>query len=569
MADSEHVLPGAEHAGQAEQLLRQAQDDYDPAAVQQALDLLTYALDCLPEPPAQPEQTKASGIGADWATRLHRVRAVRLSNRSAAHVLRYGHHGVLEDLEAAIAARRAALAALPGADPREPVWRVRLAALLRMRFSATHLNSNLGEAIDTGRAAVQAPADTAARAEAQAELAVALRLHYEHDGDPASLDESIALARAAVAAAQRGTAQWGGYQSNLTVSLRDRFLLRRRVGDLNDAISAGRLAVAAPMAQRQRSGRLSNLAQALRSRHLLATNNFSRVVDTGDIDEAVELFREAFEHASPAQRGWRLADLAAALLSRYDAVRHDEDLRQGIDMARQAVSVPGASRYDLALRLNDLGYAVANGAAGWGKIELAREAVTVATRAVSLLTPGSANRAMFLEHLGLAYQVMFDISGDRQAWRSAITAWQRATEATASPTMDRVRAARRWAQFAERSAPGSKTALVAYVVALNLVPRLAWRGIDRDSQETVLQEVAALVPAAVACAVERGYLDTALELHEQGRAVLWSQLLHFRADMRDLAAREPQIAARLQFLADALAGRPIRLDADDAEMVSG
>lgn len=546
MTEQSAPIPGEEQGRAAEALLRAAAETYSDDAVARALDLLAAALAALDNAPAPPH------ADMEWPIRLGRVRALRLNNRAAAYGMRHRHYGAPSDLDEAITAQRASLQATPPSDPPTALGRARLAALLRTRFTACHVDADLTESLVLCRGALEAARTDTARSRAQSELSLSLRIRYEHDGDLAALDESIDMARAAAAAATSGTALWGGYQSNLSICLRDRFLARRHTADLDGAIRAARASLTAPAATDNRSARMANLAAGLRSRYIAATRGFTHHVDTTDIDEAIDLLRAALSDAAPTRRGWRSADLAAALLTRYDSLQHTADLDEAITWARAAVADTGVSRYDLALRTNDLGYALANSAAATGDPDTAAEAVATATAAVALLTPSSANHAMFHENLGLAHRVHFDTTGAPDAWHAAVTTWQRAATSPIGATMDRLRAARRWADFAERTAPHSATALHAHVTALNLLPRLAWHGIDRASQEAVLTEVNTLAGAAVASAIEHNHPQLALQGHEQSRAVLWSQLLHFRSDLHDLTVGHPTTAHRLRALTAAL-----------------
>ncbi len=356
MTEPSVPTPGEEQGRAAEALLRAAAETYSDGAVARALELLTAALAAIDNAPAPPH------ADTEWPVRLARVRALRLNNRAAAYGMRHRHHGAPSDLDDAIAAQRASLQAAPPSDPPTALGRARLAAFLRTRFTACHDDADLTESLVLCRGALEEARTDTARARAQSELSLSLRIHYEHEGDLAALDESIDMARAATATAS-GTALWGGYESNLSICLRDRFLARRHTADLDGAIRAARASLTAPATTNSRSARMANLAAALRSRYIAATRGFTHHVDTTDIDEAIDLLRGALPDAAPTRRGWRSADLAAALLTRYDSLQHAADLDEAITCAREAVADTGVNRYDLALRTNDLGYALANYAA--------------------------------------------------------------------------------------------------------------------------------------------------------------------------------------------------------------
>ena len=80
---------------------------------------------------------------------------------------------------------------------------------------------------------------------------------------------------------------------------------------------------------------------------------------------------------------------------------------------------------------------------------------------------------------------------------------------------------------------------------MDLLPVLAWRGLDRSVQEHRLADVAGLGNDAAAWALTADQPRRAVELLEQGRQVLWSQALQTRSDLSALAAAAPELAARL------------------------
>lgn len=94
----------------------------------------------------------------------------------------------------------------------------------------------------------------------------------------------------------------------------------------------------------------------------------------------------------------------------------------------------------------------------------------------------------------------------------------------------------------------SPSALEGYQTAISLLPVLAWRGLDRVSRERLTAEFPLLASDAAACATATGRLALAVEMLEQGRAVLWSQLLETRSGLADLESADHQIALRLREL---------------------
>jgi hypothetical protein len=74
----------------------------------------------------------------------------------------------------------------------------------------------------------------------------------------------------------------------------------------------------------------------------------------------------------------------------------------------------------------------------------------------------------------------------------------------------------------------------------------AWHGLPRGAQEEHLSQWVGVASRAAATALDADQPETAVELLEQGRGVLWSQLLDSRTDVAALAEAAPELAQRLQ-----------------------
>ena len=115
---------------------------------------------------------------------------------------------------------------------------------------------------------------------------------------------------------------------------------------------------------------------------------------------------------------------------------------------------------------------------------------------------------------------------------------------TASPGR-RVAAAAGWGQCALLAGnPGS--AVEGYAAAIELLPLVAWHGLDQATREHHLREWAGLASDAAAAAVAAGHPARAVELLEAGRSMLWTQALHLRQDLAALQERAPDLAAVLE-----------------------
>ncbi len=202
-------------------------------------------------------------------------------------------------------------------------------------------------------------------------------------------------------------------------------------------------------------------------------------------------------------------------------------------------------RVDDSRRLNDLGYALANRADLDRSVADADEAVSAAARATASVAALDANFAMYHVNLGIAHRVRYRVTGDVAAVDAAVQAWMTAANSSTSVIRERVDAARRCGEFANWVDPGSEAALAGYSSGVELLPRLAWRGLDRSSRERMLSDVAELGGGAVSAAISAHQPGLAVEFAELARGVLWTQLLEIRTDLGLLARRAPELAARV------------------------
>jgi tetratricopeptide (TPR) repeat protein len=266
----------------------------------------------------------------------------------------------------------------------------------------------------------------------------------------------------------------------------------RATGDpvhLDEAVTAARQAVEATPTGHHRRAMLIAFGQALRLRSA-----------AGDLDPAITAFEQAVAAADPDYpSGVALSGLSGALTARYERDSDPDDLDTAVTAARKAVEA--ISHDDLAL-------------------------------AVCLLNLGRTLRSR-AEQFGRPGDLM-----------EAADVMRRAAELHAASAEVRLDAARAWGTVA-RVAGQHRAAADGYALAVDLLPQVAWRGLDRRVQEHFLGEWSGLANDAACVAIEAGDPERAVELLDQGRSVLWTQALHLRSDSARLAERVPELAVEL------------------------
>ncbi|MDX3583389.1 tetratricopeptide repeat protein [Streptomyces europaeiscabiei] len=431
-----------------------------------------------------------------------------------------------------------------------------LGALHRMRFERNGLQADLAASVDHHRAALRAcPEGDPLRGTCLANLCGTLVALFRTDGRQEHLEEAAAKGREAVSLPPRSALDAARGLSNLAAVFQARFESTGSVGDLDDAIEAvHRAAGLIPPGHLSRALYLSNLAAAL-------TLRFERTEEPGDLDRAVSAAAEAVDSTEPGHtaRAARLTNLGVCLESRYKLDPGDRQaparIEQAVTAYREALDLTPVTDTGYPGRVSNLASAHVLRHRALGDQADLDTAVSLAGRAVACVPPGRPERAGLLVNLGIARAARAGLTegglSRESDVRGARKAFDEALRADTAPTKVRVIAGATSGRM-DAGAGRWREAAQAYEQSVLLLATLAWRGLDRFSQEEALSGWADLTADAVACGVAAGRTGAALELLESGRTVLWNnQLL---PDLDRLAATAPGLARRLREIRTELDG---------------
>lgn len=532
----------------------------------------------------------------------HRDRVMRVAIWGDLISARYERFNYLQDLDKAIEIYRSVVT-IPAPHYITTLYTELLAEALQERNERVTSAADLDEAVDCLRRVELATRDRAQaqhRAITVSNLASALRQRFERDGQVEDLSAAVDFAREAAAAPDAESPQrTADRRSNLGNHLRRRFEATYRLEDLNDALRHLRAAVGIASAAGPETPKYTmNLAVALLVR-------YETLGQLADLDEARAGIQWALDHTPadhPQYAGrvhmgarvlWRLAEHAAdyhrltdnalGLAKRaVDATPPSHPAYPGrlsllvslLDDRAQATG--GTEIRDEAIRLARLGYdaigadrAVAGGLAPTlASLMFKRYAACAEDSDFAFgleVTRLALQVAAPVEHAGLrhnlarAYAARFGAAGRGADRDEAISEARVVALSPAAPTRARLMAALLWAR--ESAARGdSADAVEAYRVALENLTRLAIPGLRRADGERLLDEWRGIARDAAAEAILIGQLDTAVEFLEQGRGILWSQLLRQRSSLDELRDRHPELASELS---SALRVLTIEHSADD------
>lgn len=223
-----------------------------------------------------------------------------------------------------------------------------------------------------------------------------------------------------------------------------------------------------------------------------------------DLNTAISAFQQVVETArNPVHAGY-FTNLGLALLTRFEQAGQLADLNGAIKTLEQAVEASPAHHPD---------------------------------------------SAKYLSNLAGALKTRFEHIGHLSDLDTAASSFHAALEVTTATPRVRMTAAMVWGRLSYE-AGDIITATEAYAAALELLPQVAWHGLDRPTQEKHLSNFLGLASEGASSAIASGAVETdqvhrALEMLEQGRSVLWTETLHIRSDLTRLHERAPELAERL------------------------
>ncbi len=302
---------------------------------------------------------------------------------------------------------------------------------------------------------------------------------------------------------------------------------------------------------------VSELLTALRARVQAASDGDpSGLLDARGIAEAAELRAQAtaaggvtvpidhclawfhwlrYRALPAAEHG---GDLQAAL-ERFEAVYDAEPQASMPDIVRDYLSDGHSRPAQAAARILDR----VTPAADRAELDQAIMLLTTATAATS---PDHPKLAGYLSNLGRILQTRFERTGATGDLVEALGLWSRAAGTDTASAGVRMHAAQAAARATVRL-DGPASAVVAHQVAVELLPLLAWRGIsDADRRFLIEREASSLARDSTACATSAGDPGLAIQFLEQGRGVVWAQLLDTRTDLTGLERSHADLAQRLR-----------------------
>ncbi|KAG8742792.1 hypothetical protein FRC10_000902 [Ceratobasidium sp. 414] len=499
---------------------------------------------------------------------------------------RFKRLGELPDLDASTAAFSQAVASTPGINPRKPERLHSLGLSHAVRFERTGELQDLNFAIAyLGEATSLVPEKHRHRLDWLNDLGLSLSNRFEYMGELPDLEAAAACHCEAVSMTPDGHPDKPFMLIGLGRLHSRRFKRFGEVADIDQAILC--YSQAASLTPAEHPDRWSFLVN-LGSTH---TERFEYLEERADNEMALEYFNMAASLApdenlnrpelfynlgnSYATRfGYtnQLSDLDTAItyeglaLSltpeghpmklyglnnlgisyslRFEHSDELADLSQSIQYYTQTASLAPNDHPHKPAALMNLGNSHRKRFKRLGEPADMDLPIVYHSQAVSLTLPGDPRRQHFLGELGNSHFERYQRLGTHENSVLAMDCYMQAAQSTSGKPLYRLTMARQWANLSIICK--SSTTLGAYTQAMALIPQAVWLGSTTEQRYEQILNVGSLALDAATYAIVLGDYNLALEWLEQGRSIVWNQLVELRTPLDELAIVHPVLAQDLQ-----------------------
>ncbi|KAG1796074.1 uncharacterized protein HD556DRAFT_1234876 [Suillus plorans] len=464
----------------------------------------------------------------------HTDRPMSLNNLANQLSTRFHHRGNGEDLDQAIAFHNEALALRPVGHTNRSLSLNNLAVQLSTRFDNRGNNEDLDQAIVLHHEALALrPVGHTDRSMSLNNLAVQLFTRFHHRGNDEDLDQVIALHREALTLHPVGHTDRPKSLNNLANGLSVRFQHRDKDEDLDQAIALHREALTLrPVGHADRSRSLNNLASQLATR-------FGHRGSDKDLDQAIAFHREALvlHLAGHTGRCMSLNNLADGLSTRFDHRGNDEDLDQAIALHREALALHPAGHADRSTSLINIATLLSTRFEHQHNRDDLDESRENLRRASTLLTQHDPRQLSVHQSLAMVY-LSFHRSGldgtspgeDINSLDAVMGHLKAAANVVSGGLRSRLRVSLFWIRHADEHR--HSTQLEAYVTSMQLLDTYMSTTASISSRHNIMKDFPIILAVdAASCALHSDDVYRAVELLEQGRTIIWTQMTRLRTPL--------------------------------------
>ncbi|KAG9088253.1 hypothetical protein FRC06_002151, partial [Ceratobasidium sp. 370] len=490
-------------------------------------------------------------------------RLVYLNNLSMSYLAQFECLGNVSDLEQAITCLNQVVTFTPDDDPDKARWLSNLGISHWHLFKQTGELAGLEKAIESGKRAMELAAEGHPDAWMWLNnLGTSYLSRFERLGQLADLDEAISCSSQAILLSSDDHPERPKWLGNLGMSYQTRFERLGEIADLDMAVEyLGQAESLFLKENPAKPGSLSNLGSAYQSR-------YKRLGNLADLNLAIDCLNQAMLLTPELHldRTVRLHNLGISYLCRFDSLKGIPDLEAAINCFSEAFEISPEEYPNKPAILTGLGMSYQRRFDDLGELEDLNLAIEHKEQGLSLTPEDDPNKATLLSSLGVSYESRFDRSGDREILLRSVTCAKQAAQLSTGRPLTKLNAALAWARISvlhQVSRP-----LEAYQHLTGLIPEVVWLGSSAALRYELVARISDLATSAANIAITHQKFDLALEWLEEGRSVVWNQLLQLRSPLDELSEVDPALAETLKQVAQELEAAhppstlPLRLSVD-------
>ncbi|KAG8723429.1 hypothetical protein FRC09_003390 [Ceratobasidium sp. 395] len=466
---------------------------------------------------------------------------------------RFEHSNTLEDIDRAIEYQTRAVNLTPHGHTEEPTLLDHLGTSYHHRFSYKGRLEDLDKAIEYHKSAVSLTLEGhTARPSFLNSLGASYNSRFETLGVLEDIDNAINYENEAVTLTLDTHASKPRLLNSLSNSYQRRFHYLGEQADLEKAIEQRKQAVLlSPDNHPDRPSLLRNLGASYEVR-------FRYLGAIPDSDEAMDNFNQAMHLATclnDPDRPAYLVALSRAYMDRYEKLEQGlGDLNKAIDYLYEAGVLTPKGHAAYPFRLFALGCAFQTRfKSQLGTSSDSDQAIRYMGLADLFAPEGHELNIQILNNLGDAHFSRYITFEKQEDIDKALDYYQQAAESTTGLPKSKFSASVSWALLA-KSQNKIALSLKAYGRTMELIHQVLWIGsaVGRRYEDLKSKDFGRIAMEAAAVAIEAQEFTLALEWLEQGRSIVWNQMLQLRTPLDELATVDPDLAQELKKVASRL-----------------
>lgn len=359
---------------------------------------------------------------------------------------------------------------------------------------------------------------------------------YHHLGQMDALDNSIACYEFALQNISDEQDEQAYHVSQAGSAFHTRYKRLGRTPDLERSLALHEQAAGMTEPSHVKADRLVAYGQALYSAYGLHH-------ETTYLEKGIRVAREAVEstNSQHPRRTNMMNTLGMLLREHFEVSENFDDLNEAVDILKHEAHMIPADHPEFKVATVELGHALLARFQRKGDLHDVLSAIAELRNALLFTTKDDLSRPALLNDLGDALMTHYRATQEHSAISSAVEYYSEGATSGLGAPATRLSSAMKWANTLHSL---GSSPLTAYEHALELLSQVAWMGLPMTDRYAQIIPYNDLVCTAAAVAIREGQYSQALEWLEQGRSIVWGQILQLRSAVDELTLEDPELAQK-------------------------